>query len=314
MRAKFTALSQGIYCIDALYVKADVASIYLLQQADEVAIIETGTYHSMENVLATLEALGIADSQVRYVIPTHVHLDHAGGAGAMMQRFEQASLIIHPRGARHMIDPEKLIAGTVAVYGQDLFDRLYGRIEPIAEDRVIVGQDLDRYHLGTRELVFIDTPGHARHHFCIYDETSSGVFTGDTFGICYDPMKHLSGGLLPSCPPTQFDPTALRESVNRIMNFAPERLFLTHYGELANPAAQLTSFNRWIDEYVDLCSRMSPADQKAEQTLENALMQTVLDRLLPAGNGRREIAKILQNDIKLNAQGLAHWWRQGSHV
>jgi glyoxylase-like metal-dependent hydrolase (beta-lactamase superfamily II) len=282
--ASFTALSQGIYCIDALYVKPGVASIYLLQQADEVAIIETGTFHSMENVLATLAELGIAHSQVKYVIPTHVHLDHAGGAGAMMQQFEQAKLIIHPRGARHMTDPERLIAGTVAVYGQQLFDRLYGRIDAIAEDRVIVAQDLDRH-------------------------TSNGVFTGDTFGICYDPMKQFPRGLLPSCPPTQFDPPALHRSIGRIMDFAPDRLYLTHYGELQNPAAQLSSFASWIDAYVELCNdRMSQHDD--EQALQDSLMRMVLDAM-PAGSDEAEIVRILQADIGLNAQGLAHWWRQG---
>lgn len=310
--AKFTPLSQGIHCVDALYVKADVASIYVLQQADEVAIIETGTYHSMENLLATLGELGIADSQVRYVIPTHVHLDHAGGAGAMMQRFDQASLIIHPRGARHMIDPERLIAGTVAVYGQELFDRLYGQIDAIAEDRVIIAQDLDRHSLGSRELAFIDTPGHARHHFCIYDEASNGVFTGDTFGICYQPMKQLPRGLLPSCPPTQFDPQALHQSIGRIMDFSPHKLYLTHYGELANPAAQLSSFKRWIDDYVELCTRMMP-QQDDEQALQASLMRLVLDGM-PAGSEQASIETILENDIRLNAQGLAHWWRQNGHV
>ncbi|MDH3761933.1 MAG: MBL fold metallo-hydrolase [Gammaproteobacteria bacterium] len=310
--ASYTALAQGIYCIDALYVKPEVASIYLMQQSDEVAIIETGTFHSMGNVLATLSELGIAHSQVKYVIPTHVHLDHAGGAGAMMQQFDQAKLIIHPRGARHMTHPERLITGTVAVYGQQLFDRLYGQIDAIAEDRIIIAQDLDRHHLDSRELTFIDTPGHARHHFCIYDETSNGVFTGDTFGICYDPMKQFPRGLLPSCPPTQFDPPALHRSIGRIMDFAPHRLYLTHYGELQNPAAQLSSFASWIDAYVELCNdRMSQQDD--EQALQDSLMRMVLDAM-PAGSDEAEIVRILQADIGLNAQGLAHWWRHRGHV
>ncbi len=265
----------------------------------------------MTNVLATLADLGIAESQVKYVIPTHVHLDHAGGAGAMMQRFQQASLIIHPRGARHMIDPQKLVESTIEVYGPDVFERLYGRIEPIPEERVIVAQDLDRFSLDSRELLFIDTPGHARHHFCIYDETSDAVFTGDTFGICYEPMKHLPRCLLPSCPPTQFDPQALHASVNAIMKLAPQRLYLTHYGELKNPAAQLSSFGGWIEQYVALCNRIAPANRPGEQELQNALLQLVLDELQVAG-ARSEIARVLENDIRLNAQGLAHWWRQSN--
>jgi len=303
--AEFAALAHGIYCIDALYVKPRVASIYLLQEADEVAIIETGTYYSVANVLATLSELGIAKSQVRYVIPTHVHLDHAGGASEMMKQFEQASLIIHPRGAPHMIDPQKLIAGTIGVYGEEKFNRLYGSIEPISEARVIVAPDLARFDVGKRELVFIDTPGHARHHFCIYDQVSNGVFSGDTFGISYEPMKQLARGLIPTTPPVQFDPAALHESISRIMSFNPARLYLTHYGEFVNPAAQVDSFNQWIDEYVDLCRQQDSAAADYETSLQQALQNLVLQKL--AGDDNALLCRILQTDLRLNAQGLAHW-------
>jgi len=305
--ADFAALAHGIYCIDALYVKPRVASIYLLQAADEVAIIETGTYYSVANVLATLSELGIANSQVRYVIPTHVHLDHAGGASEMMKQFDQASLIIHPRGAPHMIDPQKLIAGTIGVYGEEKFNRLYGSIEPIPEARVIIAPDLARFEVAKRELVFIDTPGHARHHFCIYDQVSNGVFSGDTFGISYEPMKQLPRGLIPTTPPVQFDPAALHASISRIMSFNPARLYLTHYGEFVNPAAQVASFNQWIDEYVDLCRQQHSAAADNEKSLQQALQDLVLQEL--TGNDNATLRRILQTDFRLNAQGLAHWRR-----
>ena len=191
-------LGFGITRIDAGYVKPGLACFYLLESAEEFAVIETGTVHSVATLEQELQSRGIDNDQVRFVIPTHVHLDHAGGAGEMMRQFDQASLIIHPRGAKHMIDPQKLIAGTIAVYGEDRFRQLYGSIEPIPEARIRVAQDLDRFDLGERELVFFDTPGHARHHFCIYDEVSQGVFTGDTFGLSYEPMKRLSRGLIPT--------------------------------------------------------------------------------------------------------------------
>ena len=309
--AEYVALAHGIYCIDALYVKPQVAAIYLLQQADEVAIIETGTCYSVPNVLATLTELGIAKSQVKYVIPTHVHLDHAGGAGEMMQQFDQASLIIHPRGARHMIDPQKLIAGTIGVYGEETFNRLYGSIEPILEARVEIAQDLARFAVGKRELVFFDTPGHARHHFCIYDEVSNGVFTGDTFGLSYAPMKQLVRGLIPTTPPVQFDPPALHQSIARIMSFNPARLYLTHYGEVVNPAAQVARFNQWIDEYVDLCRQQDSAAADYETSLEQALQELIFEGLDVADDTL--LRKILQTDIRLNAQGLAHWRSSTQH-
>lgn len=303
--AEFESLGFDIHCIDALYTRPRVASIYLLFSGDEVAIVETGTYHSVANVLATLEVLDIDHAQVRYVIPTHVHLDHAGGAGEMMRRFDSASLIVHPRGAAHMIDPGKLIEGTIGVYGEERFERLYGRIEPIPRERIIIAEDRASYRLGQRELVFIDTPGHARHHFCIYDEKSGGMFTGDTFGISYDAMKKLPRGLLPTTPPTQFDPPALRHSIARIMEFRPERLYLTHYGEFVDPAAQLASFDQWIDEYVNACESGDGENPGFIEELEQDLLQRVM---LGLGAGTDEaLQRVIGHDMRLNAQGLAHW-------
>ena len=303
--AEFSSLTQDVHCIDALYIKPRVASIYLLRQGDEVAIIETGTFHSVANVLATLQQLGIDRAQVKYVIPTHVHLDHAGGAGEMMRQFEQASLIIHPLGARHMIDPSRLVAGTISVYGEERFERLYGSIEPIPEERIIIAEDLASYSLEQRELIFIDTPGHARHHFCIYDQQSNGVFTGDTFGISYDAMKSLPRGLLPTTPPSQFDPPALKNSLQRIMEFAPERLYLTHYGEFVNPGAQLASFHRWIDQYVAVCEACDSAAADYAEVIEQTLLQQVLLGL--GAETDEALKRVVSHDITLNAQGLAHW-------
>ena len=308
--ADFDSLGHGVYCIDAQYVKPRVASIYLIREADEVAIVETGTRHSLNNVLATLEALEISASQVRYVIPTHVHLDHAGGAGTMMRHFSQAELLIHPRGAAHMIDPGRLIAGTIGVYGEEVFRLLYGEIEPIDEARVRVIEDEETASLDSRELLFIDTPGHARHHFCIYDDASRGVFTGDSFGICYDPMKTLARGLLPTTPPTQFDPPALHATVDRIMRFEPERLYLTHYGAYSNPARQIDHFHQWIDTYVELTRELDPPGSDDSDQLETALGETVLEALSDAA---QPLDRILKNDLHLNAQGLAWWWQKARH-
>jgi hypothetical protein len=204
-----------------------------------------------------------------------------------------------------MIDPQKLIAGTIDVYGEAAFNQLYGNIEPIAEARVELAPDLACFDVGGRQLIFIDTPGHARHHFCIYDQLSDGVFTGDTFGISYTPMKQLARGLIPTTPPVQFDPPALQQSISRIMSFNPSRLYLTHYGEFVDPATQVSSFNQWIDEYVDLCRQMDSSAAGYARSLEQALQGLILKGL--AGDDNAMLGRILQTDIRLNAQGLAHW-------
>ncbi len=305
--ADFDDLGRGVYCLDAGYMRPRMAAIYLVVDGGEAAFIETGTNFSLPNALATLTELGIEPGQVRYVIPTHVHLDHAGGAGAMMQNFVNAELVIHPRGARHMIDPSMLIAASEAVYGKTAFARLYGVIPAIDEARVRIADDGTRLELGHRQLEFIDTPGHARHHFCVYDAAAGGVFSGDTGGICYDEHKTIAGALLPTTTPTQFEPDALRESFRRILALEPERLFLTHYGEIRNPMTAADSFSAWIDLFVDLCHECDPRDEDGAQALEQRLVTCVRDRL---GVDPASFDRILGADMRLNAQGLRHWWQR----
>jgi len=212
-----------------------------------------------------------------------------------------------------MADPQILIDGTIAVYGREKFEQLYGQIEPIDERRMRIVDDGERIDLGVRELLFLDTPGHARHHFCIFDEASGGVFTGDTFGLSYDAMKDLPRGLVPTTPPTQFDPPALRDSIARIAAQQPQRLYLTHYGAFENPLAQVASFQRWIDAYVELCERLQPDDETGAQALEAELAKLVIERLGDGTSGG-EVARSLKMDLHLNAQGLAYWWRSSRHA
>ena len=309
---QFKPLEQEIYCIETGYIREQFAAMYLLRDADEVAVIETGTCHSLANLDAAMQALEIDPSQIKYVIPTHIHLDHAGGAGYMMERFAQAKLLIHPRGARHMIDPQKLIEGSIAVYGENRFRELYGDIKPIDEFRVIVVDDLDRYSVGSRELLFLDTPGHARHHFCVYDAQSEGIFSGDTFGSAYPPLKALPRGLIPTTTPVHFDPDALPASIDRLLSYQPRWMYLTHFGELGNPAAHAASLKYWIEQYVRLCESHAPDDSDAESAMIDAMRQLTLDELGKKFDHTR-LLELLDVDIRLNVQGLAHWWRNSRH-
>ena len=306
----FETVHEGIHCVDAAHVRDKLAAIYLLQEGDEVAIIDTGTQHSLVNVQAALTQLGIDNCQIKYVIPTHIHLDHAGGASAMMELFEQARLIIHPRGARHMIDPGRLIEGSIAVYGEPLFKKLYGEIKPIDKARVDIAEDLDCYSLGTRELLFIDTPGHARHHFCIYDDQSKGMFTGDTYGLSYPPVKHHPHGLIPTSSPVQFDPETMFASIDRLLSYQPRWMYLTHYGAIDRPAKRSVGLKRWVSEYVELCERINPQDIGREQQLESEMRNLIFSKLSDDASLTEDmLAYLLDTDIKLNSQGLAIWWR-----
>ena len=166
----------GVTTIDAAYVRPGFAASHLLVENGYAAFIDTGTTLSVPLLLKVLEDKGISQEKVTHVMHTHVHLDHAGGAGVLIQESPNAVLVIHPRGARHMIHPEKLIAGTVTVYGEEKTQKLYGKIFPVPEERVLIAEDESRIDFHGRSLLFLDTPVHARHDYCVIDESTNSLF------------------------------------------------------------------------------------------------------------------------------------------
>ena len=298
----------GISVIDSEYYSKDFAAIYLLKQKNKVIIIETGTNYSVPNVKEALSQVGLSFSDVSYVIPTHVHLDHAGGAGLLMMQCQNAALVVHPRGARHLIDPSKLVAGAKAVYGENKFKEYYGEIFPIDANRVIQADDNFILDFDGRELRFIDTPGHARHHFCIWDKATKSMFTGDTFGISYRDLDHQDElYILPSTSPVQFDPEALIQSINRIMEFKPERVCLTHFSAI-KPTKKAT--NKLI-ESIHFVSNLAIkyADKNdSESIIYKKMMDYFLEGLNEIGFQNNDYAKDrLSLDVLINTQGLIYW-------
>ena len=298
----------GISVIDSEYYSKDFAAIYLLKQKNKVIIIETGTNYSVPFVKEALSQIGLSFSDVSYVIPTHVHLDHAGGAGLLMMQCQNAALVVHPRGARHLIDPSKLIAGAKAVYGENKFKEYYGEIFPIDANRVIQADDNFILDFDGRELRFIDTPGHARHHFCIWDKATKSMFTGDTFGISYRDLDHQDElYILPSTSPVQFDPEALIQSINRIMEFKPERVCLTHFSAI-KPTKKAT--NKLI-ESIHFVSNLAIkyADKNdSESIIYKKMMDYFLKGLNEIGFQNNDYAKDrLSLDVLINTQGLIYW-------
>ena len=298
----------GISVIDSKYYSKDFAAIYLLKQKNKVIIIETGTNYSVPYVKEALSQIGLSFSDVSYVIPTHVHLDHAGGAGLLMMQCQNAALVVHPRGARHLIDPSKLVAGAKAVYGENKFKEYYGEIFPIDANRVIQADDNFILDFDGRELRFIDTPGHARHHFCIWDKATKSMFTGDTFGISYRDLDHQDElYILPSTSPVQFDPEALIQSINRIMEFKPERVCLTHFSAI-KPTKKAT--NKLI-ESIHFVSNLAIkyADKNdSESIIYKKMMDYFLEGLNEIGFQNNDYAKDrLSLDVLINTQGLIYW-------
>ncbi|WOJ93669.1 MBL fold metallo-hydrolase [Congregibacter variabilis] len=306
MKPVFQALGNGVYCIDALYTAPNIACCYLVVSGSECALIETGTANSLTNILATLQALDIDTAQLRYVIPTHVHLDHAGGAGALLQHFPEAQLLIHPRGSAHMIDPTRLIASSQQVYGEALFAQLYGVVVPVEAHRVRVLEDADTVLLGDRPLHVKHTRGHADHHFCLFDEQSRGWFSGDMFGVSYARQRYAQGAfVMPATTPTQFDPALYKESVNALCEATPQLFYLTHFGALTFEAAQRERLLRQLDAYA-LLGNAYAGDLNALEASVLDVTRSELAKLVPQDQTMVE-AESLGQDASLNAQGIA-WW------
>ncbi|MBK6744089.1 MAG: MBL fold metallo-hydrolase [Hydrogenophilales bacterium] len=311
MSTNLITYDHGIHVLDAEYVRHGLAAIHLMVQSGHAVIVDTGTNRSVPRVMAELAGLGIAPEAVDYVIATHVHLDHAGAAGALLHACPEARMVVHPKGARHMIDPAKLTQGTIAVYGEAPFRELYGEIVACPAERVIEADDGFELDFHGRTLRFIDTPGHARHHFCIHDSASNGIFTGDTFGISYRDFD-VDGRpfIFPTSTPVQFEPEALHTSVDRLMALRPDAAYLTHFGKVTGLATLAADLHELIDAYVDL-TRAAPGTGAARHAwLKEAIAGLLLKRLRAHGCslGEPEVRALLVNDIELNAQGLLVWW------
>lgn len=309
-----TDLGHGIFAIDTGFEREDFDAAYLIVDTGRAAFIDTGHNAAVPRLLEALDAIGLSREAVDWVIPTHVHLDHAGGAGLLMRHLPGARALIHPRGARHLIDPTALVEGARAVYGVEVVRQTYGTIEPIEAARVVESHDGQRIPLGSRELLLIDTPGHARHHHCIWDERSRGWFTGDTFGISYREFDGADGAwIFPSTTPVQFEPEALRSSVQRMMAMQPQCLYPTHFGRVDGVerlAAQfLATLDRFEADGLALLARL-PDDAPARlAALKEQVAATLVASALAAGCpvSPARAHELLALDIELNAKGMAVW-------
>jgi len=301
------SLQDGIVTIDTGYVRPGFCAAYLVIERGRAAFIDTGTGQAVPKLLAALDAHGLQPSDVDWVIATHVHLDHAGGAGPLMRELPRAMFAVHPDGARHMIDPSKLEASARQVYGED-YDRHHGPLVPIPEARVCRIGDGQVLDLAGRALRCVHTPGHARHHLSVWDARSRSWFCGDTFGISYRELDSPRGAyIVPSTSPVQFDPDALRASLRRILSEAPEAVHITHYGRVTGVQELGTRLIAQIDGMVDLARRCDGSPDRHRRLVDGLTRKYVEDaQRLGIGETAR-VTRLLEMDIELNAQGLGVW-------
>ena len=302
-------LDHGIHVIDTGFVRPHLDAAYLIVERGRGAFIDCGVNHSVPHLLAALAQAGLTPGDVDWLILTHVHLDHAGGAGELLRRLPNAKLVVHPRGVRHMVDPTALMAGASAVYGEDVVRRTYGTLTPVPPGRIVEATEGLELVLGSRRLTVFDTPGHARHHVCYRDHGASAFFTGDTFGISYREFDTARGAFIfPTSTPVQFEPEAMKASIARMAACQPEAMYLTHYSRVTDVARLAAELIEQVDQLVALAQAADGHADRHERLVES-LHALFAARAAAHGCtlGAAQVRELLALDAELNAQGLEVW-------
>lgn len=300
----------GITTIDTGFVRPGFDASYLIVEGDQAAFIDVGVAPAVPLLLQVLQKKQIAPERVTYVIVTHIHLDHAGAAGALLQHLPNAQVIVHPKGARHLISPDNLIKGATAVYGEERMITLFGNVVPVPKERIIAADDQSRLDFNKRVLLLLDTQGHARHHLCIVDEQSQGIFTGDTFGLSYREFDTAAGSLIfPSSSPVHFDPNAMHISIDQLMQYQPKFLYLTHFGCVTDVEGLAHDMHAGIDQYVALAQSITAQGEERTRQLTEGMEALFVERSRSHGCQLDEtrIKSLLAPDVALNVMGLEVW-------
>ena len=311
--APITDYDDGISAIDAEFLRPYATAVHLIVEKGRAAIVDTGSNHAVPVVLDALASKGLAPEDVDYVMLTHIHLDHAGGAGMLMSKLPNAKLCVHPRGARHMVSPRRLIEGTIAVYGEEEARRLYGDIVKIPVERILETPHETRVSLNGRDMRFLDTPGHARHCVCIVDGRSGHIFAGDTFGLSYRELD-IDGRrfIFPTTSPVQFDPPALHHSIDLLASLAPGAIYVTHYSQVHDIPRLTADLHRLLQAHERLA--LEARDKGLQGAVREEQLIQGINRLAIEESRRQgwsltdeKLLQVLGHDIALNAQGLGDW-------
>jgi glyoxylase-like metal-dependent hydrolase (beta-lactamase superfamily II) len=307
--------------VKKIHPKVSLIDLHDLQQKERtgayilhekaITIIETSASPSIPYLKAGLKDLNISLEEIHYIIVTHIHLDHAGGVGLLLQECPNAKVIVHPKGAKHLINPSKLAAGAKSIYG-DRFETLFDPIIPISEDKVIIKNNKDTLTIGNDcTLTFYDTPGHSRHHFSIYHPASNGIFAGDTAGIHYPAGKDHPAFFLPSTSPNQFDPKETLSSLELFEEMQLSRIYFGHYGMSENVPFALTEVKKWLKIFVETSrSHFSTQLNFKENTekIKASLKERVNIVLKQRGfSENHPIHNIIDVDLMVSSMGLVDY-------
>lgn len=301
-------VGHNITVIDTGDLREQFAASHLIIENNKAAFVDVGTSNAQARLVHALHEAGLQESDVDYIILTHIHLDHAGGAGGLMGIFPNATLVVHPKGASHMINPERLVAGSMAVYGEKRFRAMYGTIPKISAERVLVADDGYVLDFEGRKLHFLDTPGHARHHCCIWDPASCGIFTGDTLGLGYAELQESGKPpfLICTTSPAAFEPEAMISSIGRLMALNPQIFYLTHFGPVAVHPDAVAALIRQIRQHAELGRNLLGDHQQLAAGIAD-IFQKAYRRYTGQAVDVMGLSSFLADDIELNARGVEIW-------
>lgn len=300
----------SVSIVDGHYFVPGRGAAYLIQDGDEAAFVDNITRFSVPYMLEALKTRKLSPEQVRYLIVTHIHLDHSGGTAELLKHCPNATVLCHPRAEAHLIDPSKLIAGARAVHTA-VYDQVYGVIEPVPAERVRVLQDSESVPLGNRTLTFLDTPGHARHHHAILDSATNMVYAGDAFGTCY---QNMQGGPKPFvnyvCAPPTFEPGPARESIRKIISASPDLIGVTHFGLIHNIDQGAEQLLRLIDSFENVSKRAAETDHVDDDLLNfcvESCLDTIKEELIWSGldPDHDETLTWACNELSVTSQGVS---------
>lgn len=283
---------------------------YLLH-AKKLTLIETSASPSIPYLLRGLEKLNINPVDIEYIIVTHIHLDHAGGVGLLLESCPNAKVVVHPRGARHLNDPSRLIQGAKAVYGE-CFDQLFDPVLPVPTERIITKADRETLEIDVdRVLTFYNTPGHAKHHFSIHDNQTNSMFTGDTLGILY-PISMTNGTelILPSTSPNQFNPNDMLASMKRIRDLNVETIYFGHYGKSDYPDHVYHQLSQWLNRYLRISEAIISAHpQRDDNTQAEAIAEALFNRVeVESDISDPNVFDYIKFDLNICAQGIVDYY------
>jgi len=303
-------LGHDITLIDLFDLKMDERTGSYVLWDEEVTIIETSASPSIPYLLEGLKKINIDPAEVKHIIVTHIHLDHAGGVGLLVESCPNAKVYVHPRGKRHLADPSRLIESAKQVYG-DTFNELFDPILPVPEEQLVEVADGETLKLGSRTLTFYDTPGHAKHHMSIHDSLSNGIFTGDTIGVHYSKASTDDFVfVLPSTSPNQFDPNVMLESLKRIKKLNVDAIYFGHYGKTTLVDQVYDQIEHWLPKFVQSGEKVLDEFETASMEYKVDLLANMLDEMTRAYLEEKnipsshEVYDYLKLDLQVCSMGI----------